>query len=248
MNERLKELRNALKLTQEEFGNRIKVKRNTIAKYETNKGNPIDTVVFSICREFGVNEKWLRDGEGEMLLTSEGGLVEQIAKAYNLTPLTKAMLEGFLLLPEEDKKSILQHVRGAVALMNMPQAASADMPGFIDSASATNEEIASTRSMILEEIDNAPISDIEKMKLLNKTSEIFNKAFPAAAYASDTGGQSRSKFMGDTVRVFMAAHTHEDGADASRANEPAYVDIPRDLYNKIRSAKPLDEETDRDIL
>ena len=27
---------------------------------------PSDAIIFSICREFGVNEEWLRTGEGEM--------------------------------------------------------------------------------------------------------------------------------------------------------------------------------------
>ena len=119
VNERLKELRKELGLTQEEFGDRIKVKRNTIAKYETNKGNPIDTVIFSICREFGVSEKWLRHGEEPKWLKSGGGLVDQITDAYGLSPLVKALLEGWIKLPADDKDSIERYVRGVLASMNI---------------------------------------------------------------------------------------------------------------------------------
>ena len=66
MNERIRKLRNTLDLTQQEFGNRLGVKRNTIATYETGKSSPSDAAVALICREFGVNEVWLRTGEGEM--------------------------------------------------------------------------------------------------------------------------------------------------------------------------------------
>ena len=66
MNERIRKLRKTLDLTQQEFGNRLGVKRNTIATYETGKSSPSDAAVALICREFGVNETWLRTGEGEM--------------------------------------------------------------------------------------------------------------------------------------------------------------------------------------
>lgn len=66
MNERLKKLRKALDLTQQEFADRIGSKRNTIAKYETDTNMPSAAVISLICREFNVNEEWLRTGEGEM--------------------------------------------------------------------------------------------------------------------------------------------------------------------------------------
>lgn len=68
MNERIKELRKSLGLTQEKFANRIGIKRNTLANYEIGRNEPIDGIVFSICREFNVNEEWLRTGEGEMFI------------------------------------------------------------------------------------------------------------------------------------------------------------------------------------
>lgn len=64
MGERIKLLRKALGLTQEEFGKKIGIKRNTIATYEIGRNVPIDAVIFSICRTFNVNEVWLRTGLG----------------------------------------------------------------------------------------------------------------------------------------------------------------------------------------
>lgn len=68
MNERLKKLRKTLDLTQQKFGERIGVKGNTIAQYELGRNEPIDAVINLICREFNVNEEWLRTGEGDMFL------------------------------------------------------------------------------------------------------------------------------------------------------------------------------------
>ena len=66
MNGRIKELRKSLKLNQTDFGDRIGVKQATIAGYENGSRQPIDAVITAICREFGVNEEWLRTGSGEM--------------------------------------------------------------------------------------------------------------------------------------------------------------------------------------
>lgn len=68
MNERLKQLRKMLHLTQEEFSTKLGMKRNSIANYEIGRNEPIDAVVRLICTTFNVNETWLRTGEGEMFI------------------------------------------------------------------------------------------------------------------------------------------------------------------------------------
>ena len=68
MKDRLKELRKALNLTQQKFADKLGVKQNTIAQYEMGRNDPSDAVIISICREFGVSEAWLRNGEGEMFI------------------------------------------------------------------------------------------------------------------------------------------------------------------------------------
>lgn len=66
MHERIKYLRKTLDLTQQEFSDRIGVKRGAVANYEVGRNDPTDSVVALICREFGVSEQWLRTGTGEM--------------------------------------------------------------------------------------------------------------------------------------------------------------------------------------
>lgn len=66
MDERIKELRKSMKMTQAEFGKRIGVRPNTITNYETGLRTPSDAAILAICREFGVSETWLRTGEGDM--------------------------------------------------------------------------------------------------------------------------------------------------------------------------------------
>lgn len=68
MNERIKELRKALRLTQQEFADKLNLKRGAIANYEIGRNDPIDAVVSLICKEYNVNENWLRTGEGSMFV------------------------------------------------------------------------------------------------------------------------------------------------------------------------------------
>lgn len=68
MKDRIKAIRKhpSINLNQEEFGKRVGVKGNTIGNYELGLRNPSEAVIFSICREFNVNEDWLRTGNGDM--------------------------------------------------------------------------------------------------------------------------------------------------------------------------------------
>lgn len=65
MNERVKQLRTTLDLTQEEFGKKLGVTRSAISYIESGRSNLTDRMIFLICREFNVSEDWLRDGIGE---------------------------------------------------------------------------------------------------------------------------------------------------------------------------------------
>ena len=66
MNKRIKLIRTTLGMTQQEFADKIKVKRNTVATYEMGRSIPSDSAIALICKVFDVNEDWLRTGYGEM--------------------------------------------------------------------------------------------------------------------------------------------------------------------------------------
>lgn len=64
--ERVKDLRKRLALTQSEFGKQIGVSRDVISNLEYGRVAPTDLIINVICAKFGVDEHWLRTGEGEM--------------------------------------------------------------------------------------------------------------------------------------------------------------------------------------
>ena len=68
MRERMKELRKAMKMTQQELADTLHIKRTNIGNYESGVSSPTDSVIALICREFGVSEDWLRNGNGDMFI------------------------------------------------------------------------------------------------------------------------------------------------------------------------------------
>lgn len=65
MNQRIKELRKILGLSQEEFAAQLGLTRGAITNIEHNKTEPKPLLVQLICKEFKVNEIWLRTGVGD---------------------------------------------------------------------------------------------------------------------------------------------------------------------------------------
>ena len=64
--EHIKFIRKESGLTQQKFADRIGAKQNTIAQYEIGRNIPLDPVVTAICKEFDIQEDWLRHGIGSM--------------------------------------------------------------------------------------------------------------------------------------------------------------------------------------
>lgn len=109
MKNRIKEVRKSRRLTQEEFGKLIGVKGNTITNYENGLRNPSDAIINSICREFNVNEDWLRTGEGEMYTDRDdvADVVSEIMENTNpLYDMVVDIIKAYSELDEPSKKAI----------------------------------------------------------------------------------------------------------------------------------------------
>lgn len=119
MNERIRKLRRHLDMTQREFGDKIGVKQNTVAQYEMGRNTPIDSVVSLICREFNVNEEWLRNGTGEMFveMDKEDLLMEWAGRVLgNRSGTFKKNFVKMLMSLTEDEWELLE--RKAKELVN----------------------------------------------------------------------------------------------------------------------------------
>lgn len=120
MNERLKLLRKTLKLNQVDFGSRLSLTGSAISRYESGVNAMADNIILLICREFNVNEDWLRYGTGEMFSLQSTDLVEQLTQQYNLGLYGQQLLATYLQLSDADKRAVERFVSQLTA--NVQQA------------------------------------------------------------------------------------------------------------------------------
>lgn len=78
--ERVRIVRKDLSLTLESFGKKLGVGKTAIYKIEKRENSLTDRMLKSICREFNVNEDWLRSGEGDMYLPVEDEVAEIVSR------------------------------------------------------------------------------------------------------------------------------------------------------------------------
>lgn len=90
-------------LTQQLFANRLGLKQNTIAVYEMGKSGISDAVINSICREFNINESWLRTGTGEMYNIQTDDYTNISVDIDKNDPKARQAIIDYWNLSEEDK-------------------------------------------------------------------------------------------------------------------------------------------------
>ena len=121
MNDRIKEVRTVLGLSQQEFADRIDIKRGAVANYEVGRNEPIDAIISLICREFNVSERWLRTGDGEMFV--------QISRDKEIMRFVGDVMQG-----EDDNF----RRRFLLALARLPEERWADIEDFARQITAEN--------------------------------------------------------------------------------------------------------------
>ena len=121
--ERIKDLRLRLKLTMEEFGKRLGIQKSAVSKIENGSVSLTDQNRIAICREFGVNEDWLRYGSGDPFVKLSRD--EQIEKMVNEIMLDK---------PESFKRRYIS------ALAALDESGWTALEKFVDSIIEVNNE------------------------------------------------------------------------------------------------------------
>ena len=106
MNERIKEIRKSVGLSQKEFGVRIGVSDTAVSKIERGERNPSEQTILSICREFNINYAWLKDGIGDMFLNTSKDLFDQLANKYNLDEFDIKVIKRYVNFSNEQRHLI----------------------------------------------------------------------------------------------------------------------------------------------
>jgi len=106
MNERLKKVRKALKMTQTDFGRRVGVAAAAISKIENGENSLTEQMILSICREFNVCEEWLREGIG-----GDAGMFElyddkelyDLFSRYNMDNNSRDIIKSYVKLHQNNR-------------------------------------------------------------------------------------------------------------------------------------------------
>lgn len=109
--ERIKEIRKALNLTLEKFGEKLGVKRGAISNLESGARNLTEQMATAICREYNVNYDWLKEEEGEMFSDLPQTILDELCKEYGCDDLDRSLIEEYLKLTPEDRKVLKSYIR-----------------------------------------------------------------------------------------------------------------------------------------
>ncbi|MCI9078329.1 MAG: helix-turn-helix transcriptional regulator [Lachnospiraceae bacterium] len=148
MKNRIKKIRKELDLTQQEFADRLGVKRNTISTYESGRSVPIDAVISLICREFKINEEWLRTGKGQKEQPEPKSELDKLAEKYNMSHDEYIFLEMYFKKKRSERDAIFQFLRDTFSAINADEAATKEtetsatyQPSYNSSEELSDEEV-----------------------------------------------------------------------------------------------------------
>ena len=129
---RIRHLRKTvLKMTQEEFSQRLNISRSNLGSIETGRVALTDRVIADVCRIFNVCENWLRTGEGAMYRDSDEGIFSAFANEYGLTEDERTVARYCLDLTPDQRAGLIRHIR-ALALELDRNPIEADAPAIPD--------------------------------------------------------------------------------------------------------------------
>ncbi len=111
LNERIKEARKALNLSQKEFSEKIGISQRAVSWGEQPGNNVPDSTIKSLCLAFHINESWLRFGEGSMFMESEAFSLDRFAKEHGCTDLEYEILRAYFEIDPETRLAVVNHFK-----------------------------------------------------------------------------------------------------------------------------------------
>lgn len=200
--ERIKKVRQTKKLTQQELADKMGVKRNTIAIYETNRSTPSTAVIALICRTFQVNETWLRTGEGEMFLPQSE---ELILDNPSLDVFDKVLIRAYIDAPQELRaymKKLVKNLSDSLHQSSQQTTGTVMSPtreeiaayekvrAFKENIQHHNEAVISENMKHLDDLDPKLLEEIEKSSAIYKEHLIQEARATNSSASSFTEGKS----------------------------------------------------------
>ena len=112
INERIKELRKKLGLTQIEFAEKIGLKKSAASWIEKKGSNVTASNIQLISTTFNVSEEWLTNGTGDMFTNTDEQALNQMIKKYNMTDDEIAFIRHWMEQPDEVRRVVMDYAMG----------------------------------------------------------------------------------------------------------------------------------------
>ena len=145
INQRIKTIRKQLGLNQTEFGEKIGLAQTGVSWIEKDGNTVIEQNIRLICETFGINEAWLRTGEGERKAVSAASdPFLPLRQKHQLSFIEEQVLRIYFKLDETAREAVCQYVQTVAEAIAEPPPAE-EPPRAADekqrTAPLTDEEI-----------------------------------------------------------------------------------------------------------
>lgn len=107
MKDRILRIRKDNKLTQDSFAEKLNLSKNFVWMLEKGERIPSDRTISDICREFNINEDWLRNGNEPMKISPKGKLSSYVAEiTHGDDYLIQDLIEIYMELDANSKETL----------------------------------------------------------------------------------------------------------------------------------------------
>lgn len=115
-NQRLKQLRLALHLSQENLGTALGITRSGVSSIESGSRKLSEKHIKLLLAAYpNINENWLRTGEGNMFQDNDKSILGELTAKFHLDNLDIKILEAYLKLPSQQRAIIKHFIAGIAA-------------------------------------------------------------------------------------------------------------------------------------
>ena len=124
INARIRSIRKDLRISQKDFGAKIGLGQGAVSFMEQNGNTVIEQNIRLICETFGINEAWLRTGEGEReAVSAASDPFLPLRQKHHLSFIEEQVLRIYFKLDETAREAVCQYVQSvAEAIAEAPPA------------------------------------------------------------------------------------------------------------------------------
>lgn len=234
---RIEQVRRRLDMSMEEFGNRIGISRASVSRLERGINNPAQRTIMLIAEKFGISERWLRNGIGEMIAPapSTDDLVSTLAAEYSLTDEDRLILKAFLNLSAADRKAFLRFGQELVKLQDaeeLPHPWEDIVPASIGIFRYLGRPSAGSGNDIFDEKERIQIADTPLSRKADYVLQVDGESMEPDYQDGDnvlikTGSDVEVGQVG-VWRVGDEVYIKQRQPDRLHSLNPAFPDIPID--------------------